>query len=113
MFQYQRSLVHRKVASTEPPSIRPCHSNFPLVGLVVAAASLTGKDLKGGVKFVVDQGRKVLVGATFVGPSAGEMVHAATIAIVGEVSLDTLWHATPAFPTMSELWLRFLEAYGY
>ena len=83
------------------------------LGLSVAAASLLGKDLKGGVKFVVDQQRKVLVGATFVGPTAGEMVHAATIAIVGEVSLDRLWHATPPFPTMSELWLRFLEAYGY
>ena len=83
------------------------------LGLSVAAASLMGKNLKGGVKFVVDQQRKVLVGATFVGPTAGEMVHAATIAIVGEVSLDRLWHATPPFPTMSELWLRFLEAYGY
>jgi dihydrolipoamide dehydrogenase len=83
------------------------------MGLAVAASSLTGKDLKGGVKFVVDEDRKVLVGATFVGPTAGEMVHAATIAIVGEVSLDKLWHATPAFPTMSELWLRFLEAYGF
>ena len=83
------------------------------LGLAVAPSSLTGRDLKGGVKFVVDEDRKVLVGATFVGPSAGEMVHAATIAIVVEVSLDTLWHATPAFPTMGELWLCFLEAYGY
>ena len=83
------------------------------MGLAVAASSLMGKDLKGGVKFVVDEDRKVLVGATFVGPNAGEMVHAATIAIIGEVSLDKLWHATPSFPTLSELWLRFLETYGY
>jgi pyruvate/2-oxoglutarate dehydrogenase complex dihydrolipoamide dehydrogenase (E3) component len=61
---------------------------------------------------VVDEDRRVVIGATFVGPEAGEMLHAATIAIVGEVTLDTLWHATPAFPTMSEVWLRFLEAYG-
>ena len=26
--------------------------------------------------------------------------------------LDDLWHAVPAFPTRSELWLRLLEAYG-
>ena len=39
-------------------------------------------------------------------------MHAAMIAIVGEVTLDRLWHATPTFPTASELWLRFLEAYG-
>jgi pyruvate/2-oxoglutarate dehydrogenase complex dihydrolipoamide dehydrogenase (E3) component len=83
------------------------------LGLVGAAASLAGKDLRGGVKFVVDEQRNVLVGATFVGPTAGEMLHATTIAIVGEVTLDTLWHAVPAFPTMSELWLRFLESYGY
>jgi pyruvate/2-oxoglutarate dehydrogenase complex dihydrolipoamide dehydrogenase (E3) component len=52
------------------------------------------------------------VGATFVGPGAGEMLRAATIAIVSKVTLDDLWHATPAFPTMSEFWLRLLEAYG-
>jgi pyruvate/2-oxoglutarate dehydrogenase complex dihydrolipoamide dehydrogenase (E3) component len=83
------------------------------LGLGVAAASLMGKEVKGGVKFVVDTDRNVLVGATFVGPGAGEQVHAATIAIVAEVSLDKLWHAVPSFPTLSELWLRFLEAYGY
>ena len=65
------------------------------------------------MKFVVDEQRNVLVGATFVGPTAGEMLHAATIAIVGGVTLNTLWHAVPAFPTMSELWLRFLKSYGY
>ena len=52
------------------------------------------------------------MGATFVGPHVGEMLHAATIAIVGEVPLDRLWHAVPAYPTMAEIWLRFLEAYG-
>ncbi len=61
---------------------------------------------------MVDEDRRVIVGATFVGPGAGELIHAATIAIVGEVTLDRLWHAVPAFPTISEFWLRFLEAYG-
>jgi pyruvate/2-oxoglutarate dehydrogenase complex dihydrolipoamide dehydrogenase (E3) component len=37
------------------------------------------------------------------------MIHAATVAIVGRVTLDDLWHAVPAFPTMSEVWLRLLE----
>ncbi len=41
-----------------------------------------------------------------------EALHAATIAVVAEVSLDDLWHAVPSFPTRSELWLRLLEAYG-
>ena len=39
-------------------------------------------------------------------------LHAATIAVVGEVPLDRLWHAVPSFPTMSEIWLRLLEEYG-
>ena len=53
-----------------------------------------------------------IVGATFTGPGVGELLHAATIAVVGEVPLDTLWHAVPSFPTISEVWLRLLEAYG-
>ena len=31
---------------------------------------------------------------------------------VAEVPLERLWHAVPAFPTVSEVWLRLLEAYG-
>lgn len=82
------------------------------LGWPVAAAPLHGEGFRGGCKFVVDEDRGVLVGATFVGPEVGELTHAATIAIVGEVALDRLWHATPSFPTLSEVWLRFLEAYG-
>ena len=53
-----------------------------------------------------------VVGATFTGPDTAELLHAATIAIVGAVPLDVLWHAVPAFPTLSEVWLRLLETYG-
>ena len=75
-------------------------------------APLHGERFTGGVKFIVDEDRRMLVGATFAGPEVGELTHAATIAIVGEVTLDRLWHATPSFPTLSEVWLRFLETYG-
>ena len=78
----------------------------------VAAAETRGTHTIGSSQLVIDQHRNVVVGATFVGPDIGEVVHAATIAIVGEVPLDRLWHAVPAFPTMSELWLRLLEAAG-
>ena len=77
-----------------------------------AGAAATGQGIEGTSQLVVDTERRVIVGATFVGPHVGEMLHAATIAIVGEVTLDQLWHAVPSFPTMSEMWLRFLEAYG-
>jgi len=40
------------------------------------------------------------------------MIHAATIAVAGQVSLDQPWHAVPCYPTISELWLRLLAAYG-
>lgn len=78
----------------------------------VAGAALHADGYAGRAKLVVDTDRDVLVGATFVGATAAELVHAATIAIVGEVPLDRLWHAVPSFPTISEVWLRLLEAYG-
>jgi pyruvate/2-oxoglutarate dehydrogenase complex dihydrolipoamide dehydrogenase (E3) component len=78
----------------------------------VAAGSFYGRGAPGTSRLVVDESRRVLVGATFSGPGVAEFVHAATIAIVGEVPLERLWHATPSFPTRSEVWLRLLETYG-
>lgn len=76
-----------------------------------AGASFHGRGAAGTSRFVVNPGRQVLVGATFVGPEVADMLQAATIAIVGEVPLATLAHAIAPFPTRSELWLKFLEAY--
>lgn len=78
----------------------------------VAGAALHAEGYTGRAKLVIDEARRVVVGATFVGQDATELVHAATIAIVGEVTLDRLWHAVPVFPTLSEVWLRLLETYG-
>jgi dihydrolipoamide dehydrogenase len=78
----------------------------------VAGGSFFGRGAPGTSRLVVDDRRRVLVGATFVGADVAEFVHAATIAIVGEVPLDRLWHATPCFPTRNEVWLRLLERYG-
>jgi dihydrolipoamide dehydrogenase len=78
----------------------------------IAGASVFAKDYAGQGRLVVDRARGVVVGATFVGPEVAEMLHAATIAVVGEVPLDRLWHAVPAYPTVSEVWLRFLESAG-
>ncbi len=78
----------------------------------VSGAHLYADNYNGQARMVVDEDRHVVVGATFVGPDAGELVHAATIAIVGAVPLDRLWHAVPSYPTISEIWLRLLEAYG-
>jgi dihydrolipoamide dehydrogenase len=77
----------------------------------VSGAALYADGYRGRARAVIDLDREVVVGATFVGPSAGEMLHAATIAVVGEVPIHRLWHAVPAFPTISEIWLRLLETY--
>jgi pyruvate/2-oxoglutarate dehydrogenase complex dihydrolipoamide dehydrogenase (E3) component len=77
-----------------------------------AGGSFIGHGARGTSRLVVDERRRVVVGATITGAEVAEALHAATIAVVAEVSLDDLWHAVPSFPTRSELWLRLLEAYG-
>jgi len=78
-----------------------------------AGASFYGRDdARGTTRLVVDEDRNIIVGATFTGPEIAEFLQAATIAVVGEVTLDRLFHAVPAFPTRSEVWLYLLEALG-
>jgi pyruvate/2-oxoglutarate dehydrogenase complex dihydrolipoamide dehydrogenase (E3) component len=77
-----------------------------------AGGSFVGHGAPGSARLVIDEARAVIVGATFVGVEVAESLHAATIAVVGEVPLERLWHAVPCFPTRSELWLGLLEAYG-
>jgi pyruvate/2-oxoglutarate dehydrogenase complex dihydrolipoamide dehydrogenase (E3) component len=77
-----------------------------------AGASFRGRNTPGTSRLVVDEGGEVIVGATFVGTEIAESLHAATIAVNAAVPLGRLWHAVPAFPTRSELWLKLLEKYG-
>jgi pyruvate/2-oxoglutarate dehydrogenase complex dihydrolipoamide dehydrogenase (E3) component len=78
-----------------------------------AGASFYGRDdTRGTTRLVVDDDRDIIVGATFTGPEIAEFLQAATIAVVAEVPLHTLFHAVPAFPTRSEVWLYLLEALG-
>jgi pyruvate/2-oxoglutarate dehydrogenase complex dihydrolipoamide dehydrogenase (E3) component len=78
----------------------------------VEGAQLQADGYKGRAKIVVDQDRFVLLGVTFVGPGVVDHLHAATVAVTAEVPIDRLWHAVPAFPTSSEIWLDLLEGYG-
>ena len=77
-----------------------------------AGGSFVGHGARGTSRLVIDEDRRVVVGATITGAEVAEALHAATIAVIAEVSLDDLWHAVPSFPTRSELWLRLLEGYG-
>jgi len=81
------------------------------IGDAVKGAQLYADGYTGRARMVVDEDQGHLLGLTLVGPGATELLHAATIAIAGQVPIHRLWHAVPCFPTISELWLRLLEAY--
>lgn len=76
----------------------------------VAGAALVRDDVVGQARLVIHTDDDTIVGATFAGHEVAELVHAATVAIVGKVPLDVLWHAVPSYPTASEIWLRLLES---
>ncbi|MEU8117990.1 NAD(P)/FAD-dependent oxidoreductase [Spirillospora sp. NPDC049024] len=77
----------------------------------VAGASLYADGYQGRARAVVDLDRETLLGVTFVGAGVAELLHSATVAVAGEVPISRLWHAVPSYPTISEIWLRLLEAY--
>ncbi|MDT5224881.1 MAG: hypothetical protein QOG19_2288 [Mycobacterium sp.] len=81
------------------------------IGDVVTGAKLFADGYAGRARMVVDVDTRRVLGVTLVGPGVTELLHAATIAVAGQVPIDRLWHAVPCFPTISELWLRLLEAY--
>ena len=94
-------------AAADGLTVRTVDLDISVAGSYLHAQNYTGK-----ARMVVDTERDVLVGLTFVGPDTAELLHAATIALVGEVPLSRLWHAVPAYPTISEIWLRLLETYN-
>jgi L-lactate dehydrogenase complex protein LldG len=77
----------------------------------VAGAGLYGDGYRGRARMVVDLDDETLRGVTFVGPGVGELLHSASIAVSGRIPVNRLWHAVPSYPTISEVWLRLLEAY--
>jgi dihydrolipoamide dehydrogenase len=77
-----------------------------------AGGSYYGRGARGTSRFLVDEQRGVIVGATITGSEVADYLHAATIAIVGEVPVTRLRHAVPAFPTRSEIWLKLTEELG-
>ncbi|MFG2887405.1 dihydrolipoyl dehydrogenase family protein [Streptomyces sp. NPDC048297] len=76
----------------------------------VAGAGLYAEGYKGRARMIVDLDEQILRGVTFVGPGVGELIHSATVAVAGRVPVDRLWHAVASYPTLSEVWLRLLEA---
>jgi len=131
----QDAMWGRHVASADAqavPQVTCTDPEVASVGLTAEAAAKTGRSIrvidydlswlagatvyadgyKGQARAIVDEEQQVLLGVTFVGPDVSEMLQAATIAVVAQVPLSRLWHAVPAYPTVNEVWLRFLEEYG-
>jgi dihydrolipoamide dehydrogenase len=106
----QVAAVGHTLESAKKAGLNVRHVDLSTEG--TAGGSFYGHDAGGTTRFIVDEDRQVLAGATFVGPEVADFVQAATIAVVGEVPLSKLAHAVPPFPARSELWLYFLEEYG-
>jgi pyruvate/2-oxoglutarate dehydrogenase complex dihydrolipoamide dehydrogenase (E3) component len=106
----QVAAVGKTLAQAEEAGIDARAVDVPTDG--TAGASFYGRDTGGTSRLVIDERRGTIVGATFSGFETADFLHAATIAIVGEVPIDRLRHAVAAYPTRSEIWLKLIEAYG-
>jgi pyruvate/2-oxoglutarate dehydrogenase complex dihydrolipoamide dehydrogenase (E3) component len=76
-----------------------------------AGGSFYGRNAPGTSRLLVDKASDLIIGATITGSEVADFIHASTIAIVGEVPMGRLWHATPSFPTRSEIWLNLMAAW--
>jgi pyruvate/2-oxoglutarate dehydrogenase complex dihydrolipoamide dehydrogenase (E3) component len=106
----QVAAVGKTLAQAEEAGIDARAVDVPTDG--TAGASFQGKDTGGTSRLVIDRAKETIVGASFVGFETADFLHAATIAIVGEVPLQHLRHAVAAYPTRSEIWLKLIEAAG-
>lgn len=106
----QVAAAGKTLAQAEEAGIRARAVDVPTDG--TAGASFQGRETGGTSLLVVDEEREIVVGATFTGFETADFLHAATIAIVGEVPLPQLRHAVAAYPSRSEIWLKLLESYG-
>jgi dihydrolipoamide dehydrogenase len=102
--------VGKTVAEAQASGLRVTAVNTPTGE--VPGAYTQGNGIRGTSQLVIDDDRRTVAGATFTGPGVQELLHSATVAICGGVTVDRLWHAVPSFPTISEVWLHLLEAYG-
>ncbi|KAI7257984.1 hypothetical protein KC343_g8917 [Hortaea werneckii] len=65
----------------------------------------------GWAQWILDKEDRIL-GATFVGTEAEDLLHANTVAVVGGMTVQQMAHAIPCFPTMSEVYLNLCDAAG-
>jgi pyruvate/2-oxoglutarate dehydrogenase complex dihydrolipoamide dehydrogenase (E3) component len=104
----QVAAVGHTTKTAQDAGLNPRVVDIPTSGN--AGGSYYGRGARGTSRFLVDG--DVIVGATITGSEVADFLHAATIAIVGEVPVARLRHAVPAFPTRSEIWLKLIEELG-
>lgn len=73
----------------------------------VPASNTLGRGVVGFACLVVDH-RDRLVGATFVSPLAAEMLQAATLAVVNQLTVARMRPAMSAYPTLADVWAPLL-----
>jgi dihydrolipoamide dehydrogenase len=103
----QVAAVGKTLAEAEAAGIDARAVEVPTDGS--PGASFQGKGTGGKSRFVIDQAKDTIVGATFTGFETADFLQAATIAIVAEVPLARLRHAVAPYPTRSEVWLKLIE----
>jgi dihydrolipoamide dehydrogenase len=106
----QVAAVGKTLAQAEEEGVDAVVVEVPTDG--AAGASFQGKDTGGTSRLVIDRATERIVGATFSGFETADFLHAATVALVGEVPMPTLRHAIAAYPTRSEVWLKLIEKYA-
>ncbi|WP_406395953.1 dihydrolipoyl dehydrogenase family protein [Streptomyces sp. NBC_00887] len=77
----------------------------------LAGSAQYAEGYRGKARMLIDADHGTVLGVTFVGPGVQELLYSATVAVTTEATVEQLWHAVPAFPTISEVWLRLLETY--
>jgi dihydrolipoamide dehydrogenase len=50
-----------------------------------------------------------MIGATIVGEDIADLLHPATVAILGNIPLNRLRHAVAPFPSRSEIWTAIVR----
>jgi pyruvate/2-oxoglutarate dehydrogenase complex dihydrolipoamide dehydrogenase (E3) component len=106
----QVAAVGKTLAQAEEAGLDAVAVDVPTDGS--PGASFQGKDTGGTSRLVIDRATERIVGATFSGFETADFLHAATVALVGEVPMATLRHAIAAYPTRSEIWLKLIEKYA-
>ncbi|MEJ7787660.1 MAG: NAD(P)/FAD-dependent oxidoreductase [Solirubrobacteraceae bacterium] len=76
-----------------------------------AGGSFFGRNVAGTARMVIERGSNRILGTTLVGAEVADFLHAATVAVACELTMDQFWHAIPSFPSRSEVWLNLVAAW--